>query len=104
MNSARATLADKLLQAADEIDDLSREDLQVLLRRAAAKVGNEPFDTATIGLDPEISAVFDAIVEANDGAFTREQAVSSVLRDWAIRQGHLRPDDLDEDSETHGNA
>ncbi len=35
MTSARATLADKLLQAADEIDDLSRGDLQVLLRRAA---------------------------------------------------------------------
>lgn len=104
MTSARATLTDKLLQAADNIDDLSRTDLQILLRRAAEKVRNETFDTATIGLDPEISAVFDAIVEASDGAFTREQAVSSILRDWAIRQGHLRPDDLDEDSETDGNA
>lgn len=104
MTSARDTLASQLLDAADDIDDLSHRELQALLRRAAQSIRGKVQEIGTVILDPELISVFDAIVEANSGSFTRDQAVSSVLRDWAIRQGHLRPDDLDEDSETGGTA
>ena len=100
----RQSFAEKLIEAADGIDDLSRSDIQVLLRRAAIRLSNEMQDAGKVVIGPELAALFDELVQKSDMPITRNDAVVAVLVDWTISQGYLDSDVLDEESEVDGNA
>ena len=100
----RQSFAEKLIEAADGIDDLSRSDIQVLLRRAAIQLSNEMQDAGKVVIGPELAALFDELVQKSDMPITRNDAVVAALVDWTISQGYLDSDVLDEESEVDGNA
>ena len=56
-----------------------------------------------IDLPEDLQAIIDDMAERFD--ITPEEALEYALRDWAITQGILKPDDeLTEDTPTEGNA
>lgn len=89
------TFADKLL-AASEDESLSPAELRALLRRAAIRLQKTELE-----LDAEYVGLINEM-RAEHGAEPLD--VNAVLRDWLICQGALRPDELEEDSETMGSA
>lgn len=94
--------AQQLLDASDSLDDLSRSDIQILLRRAALRVSNKTQPAGTTILLPEVAAVIDEFAKAT--GLPRDEAVNMALTDWAIGMGIMSKEDLDEDSETEGEA
>ncbi|MBX3583655.1 MAG: hypothetical protein KF810_17350 [Rhizobiaceae bacterium] len=87
--------ADKLL-AASEDEDISREELQELLRQASEKIrGNDAF---------EALERLDALNTLRAQRGEPLLGLESILDDWSISQGDLPWTDLDEDTETKGSA
>lgn len=58
------SLPDQLLEAADRLDELSRSDIQVLLRRAVLRVGNKAQAFGTTVLPHEIVEHVDHFAES----------------------------------------
>lgn len=94
--------AQQLYEASDKLDDLSRSDIQILLRRAALRVTNKTQAAGTTVLIPEVAAMIDEFAAAR--GVSRDEAVNLALTDWAIGMGFMSKDDLEEDSETDGEA
>jgi hypothetical protein len=94
----RRTLPIELEQAAETIADVSRRDLQILLRRAALWLRNAD----DLELDAEIEQAIDFLAGELDT--DRSEVIRTIILDWLISAGRLPLDALDEPGETHGTA
>jgi hypothetical protein len=84
------SFAETLLAAADAVDDLSRSDIQILLRRAALRIENRTQQAGTTVLDADTTQAIDAWAAAS--GMSRDEAVNTAIRDWAIAIGLVEPD------------
>jgi hypothetical protein len=90
--------AKELETAADEVSLRSRADLQILLRRAALRLRN----TDAIPFDPDIEKALAEL--AAEFKTPKNEIVRRIVREGLQAMGYLPIHDLDEDSETEGNA
>ncbi|TIS85641.1 hypothetical protein [Mesorhizobium sp.] len=95
---ARRPIAEELESAADRIADISRADLQIILRRAALMLRN----VAGVPLEPVTADALDSI--AAEMAVGRSDLIQIILREWLETNAYLPVPTIDEESETDGNA
>ena len=95
---SRLSIAEELESAADRIADMSRLDLQIILRRAALMLRN----VAGVPLDPATEDALNSI--AAEMKISRSDLIQIVLREWLETNAYLPVRQLDEDSETDGSA
>jgi hypothetical protein len=94
----RLSFAEELESAADRIGDMSRPDLQIILRRAALMLRN----VAGVSLEPATEdALNDLAAEMKVG---RSDLIQIVLREWLETNAYLPVRTIDEESETDGSA
>ncbi|MER9526672.1 hypothetical protein NKI96_24405 [Mesorhizobium sp. M0292] len=93
----RRSFPEELESAADRIADISRADLQVILRHAALLLRN----IAGVPLKPAVAVALDSI--ATEMGIGRSDLIQSVLREWLETNAYL-PVRIDEESETNGSA
>lgn len=94
----KRTFAEELEAAADEVSIMARADLQIILRRAALRLRNSgaiPFDPDVEKALTEVAAEFDT---------SKNELVRRIVREGLQAMGYLPVHDLDEGSETEGNA
>ena len=94
----RLSIAEELESAADRVADISRPDLQIILRRAALMLRN----LAGVPLDPATEDALNSI--AAEMKVGRSDLIQIVLREWLERNAYLPVRQLDEGSETDGSA
>ncbi|RUU82819.1 hypothetical protein [Mesorhizobium sp. M7A.F.Ca.MR.362.00.0.0] len=94
----RSTFADELQQASECIADVSRADLQILLRRAALMLRN----VAGFPLEPATEDALNSI--AAEMNIARSELIQIVLREWLGTNAYLPVRVIDEESETDGSA
>ncbi|MER8870555.1 hypothetical protein [Mesorhizobium sp. M0814] len=94
----RRSVVEELESAADRIADMSRADLQIILRRAALMLRN----VAGVPLDPATADALDSI--AAEMKIGRPDLIPIVLRDWLETNAYLPVRSIDEESETDGSA
>ncbi|RNJ41556.1 hypothetical protein B5V01_13680 [Mesorhizobium erdmanii] len=94
----RLSIAEELESAADRVADISRPDLQIILRRAALMLRN----LAGVPLDPATEDALNSI--AAEMKVGRSDLIQIVLREWLETNAYLPVRQLDEDSETDGSA
>ena len=94
----RLSVAKELESAADRIADISRPDLQIILRRAALMLRN----VAGVPLEPATADALDSI--AAEMKIGRSDLIQIILREWLETNAYLPVWTIDEDSETDGNA
>ncbi|MBE1208089.1 CopG family transcriptional regulator [Aminobacter carboxidus] len=75
--------ADELDNAADRIADISRADLQIMLRRAALRLRN----TEGIVLDEDVNEAVYAL--AADLKKTKQDLLRIMIREWLEHGGYL---------------
>ncbi|WP_113154757.1 hypothetical protein [Nitratireductor sp. OM-1] len=90
-------LAAKLLEAADNIENVALSEIQALLRRASLRIGNRTQPSGTTILEREISRVIDEFAATHD--IPRDDAANLALRDWAISMGLIEIDDLNNEGD-----
>jgi len=91
-------IATLLEDAADRIADISRADLQVLLRRAALLLRN----SGSIAFDDDIE---EALRDLSDEfGKTRNDTVRLIVREWMEKNTYLPVHMLDEDGDVDGNG
>ena len=94
----RLSIAEELESAADRIADMSRADLQIILRRAALMLRN----VSGVPLEPPTEdALTSLAAEMNIG---RSDLIQIVLREWLETNAYLPVRMIDEESETDGRA
>ncbi|XAZ24037.1 CopG family transcriptional regulator [Sinorhizobium sp. B11] len=90
--------ATRLEDAADRIGDISRADVQILLRRAALLLRN----SGSIAFDDEIE---EALRDLSDEfGKTRNDTVRIIVREWMEKNTYLPVHMLDEDGDVDGKA
>ncbi|AID31816.1 hypothetical protein ACVILI_005651 [Mesorhizobium sp. USDA 4775] len=94
----RMSFAEELEGVADRIADMSRPDLQIILRRAALMLRN----VAGVSLDPATEDALDSI--AAEMKLSRSDVIQIVLREWLEANAYLPVRVVDEENETDGNA
>lgn len=94
-NTDTATL---LEDAANRIADISRPDLQIMLRRAALRLRN----AGSIALDDDVEEVLRDLT--GELGLTRNDAIRFIVREWMEKSAYLPVHLLDEDGEVDGNA
>jgi hypothetical protein len=94
----RLSIAEELESAADRIADISRADLQIILRRAALMLRN----VTGMPLEPMTADTLDAI--ATEMKIGREDLIQIVLLQWLETNAYLPVRTIDEESETDGNG
>ncbi|ESZ05776.1 ribbon-helix-helix protein, CopG family [Mesorhizobium sp. L48C026A00] len=94
----RTSFAEELESAADRIADVSRPDLQIILRRAALMLRN----IAGVSLEPATEDALNAI--AAEMRISRSDLIQIVLREWHETNAYLPVRTIDEESETDGKA
>jgi hypothetical protein len=94
----RRAFADELEKAADQIADVSRADLQILLRRAALRLRN----VEGLVLESDVDQAVDFL--AAELKLPQADVLQKIIRDWLISDGRLPVDTLDEGSESDGTA
>ncbi|MDE1993633.1 MAG: CopG family transcriptional regulator [Rhizobiaceae bacterium] len=88
----------QLEHAADRIGDVSRADLQVMLRRAALLIRN----AAPVGFVAEIE---DAIRSVSDELqMTRNDTIRRIVKEWLETNTYLPIHTLEEDGDVEGSA
>ncbi|TIL56719.1 MAG: hypothetical protein E5Y79_28350 [Mesorhizobium sp.] len=93
----RRSVAEELESAANRIADISRADLQIILRRAALMLRN-----VTGVLEPETKDALYSI--APEMKISRSDLIQIVLREWLETNAYLPVRTIDEESETDGSA
>lgn len=94
-NTDTATL---LEDAANRIADISRADLQIMLRRAALRLRN----AVAISMDDDIEeALRDLSAEFG---LTRNDTIRLIVREWLEKNTYVPVHNLDEDGDVDGNA
>ncbi|RWP10638.1 hypothetical protein [Mesorhizobium sp.] len=94
----RMSFAEEIDSAADRIADMSRPDLQIILRRAALMLRN----VAGVFLEPATEDALNAI--AAEMRVSRSDLIQIVLREWLETNTYLPVRAIDEESETDGTA
>jgi hypothetical protein len=94
----RQSIAVELESAADRIGDVSRADLQIILRRAALMLRN----TTGVPLEPATEDALNSI--AAEMKVGRSYLIQVILREWLETNAYLPVCEIDEDSETDGSA
>lgn len=95
----RSSFAGELQTASDHIADVSRADLQVMLRRAALMIRN----TAGMELGPRVEDSLASI--AGEMAVPKSDLIETIIGDWLIANAYLPvPCGLDDESATDGSA
>ncbi|MER9455559.1 hypothetical protein [Mesorhizobium sp. M0478] len=94
----RPSFAEDLESAADRIGDISRPDLQIILRRAALMLRN----VAGVSLEPATEDALNSI--AAEMKVGRSEVIQIVLREWLETNAYLPVRMVDEESETDGSA
>jgi hypothetical protein len=94
----KSDTATLLEDAADRIADVSRADLEVMLRRAALGLRS----SAAVSLDDDME---EALLDLS-GEFgkTRNDIVGLIVREWMEKNTYLPVHDLDEDGDVDGEA
>ncbi|OWO94526.1 CopG family transcriptional regulator [Rhizobium esperanzae] len=87
-----------LEDAADRIADISRADLQIMLRRAALLLRN----SGSIAFDDDMEEVIRDL--AGEFGKTRNDTVRHIVREWMEKNTYLPVHDLDEDGDVDGEA
>ena len=90
--------ATQLEDASDRISEMSRSDLQIILRRSAIMLRN----TGSIALDPSVE---DALINvAGELGKTRNDMIRYIVQEWLETNAYLPVRMLDEDGEVDGSA
>ncbi|ANL41438.1 hypothetical protein [Rhizobium phaseoli] len=87
-----------LEDAADRIADISRPDLQIMLRRAALRLRN----AAAVSMDDDVEEVLRDV--AGELGMTRNDTIRYIVREWMEKNTYLPVNLLDEDGDVGGNA
>jgi predicted DNA-binding protein len=87
-----------LEDAADRIADISRADLQIMLRRAALRLRNG----GSISMEDDIEETLRNL--AGELGKTRNDMIRFIVREWMEKNTYLPVHDLDEDGDVDGNA
>ncbi|QKK18674.1 CopG family transcriptional regulator [Rhizobium indicum] len=89
----------KLLDdAADRIADISRADLQIMLRRAALRLRNAGF----VLMEDDVEEALANL--ASEFGVTRNDMIRYIVREWMEKNTYLPVHALDEDGEVDGTA
>ncbi|MER9175283.1 hypothetical protein NKH72_17035 [Mesorhizobium sp. M0955] len=95
----RLSVAAELESAANRIDNISRADLQIMLRRAALVLRN----VTGVTLDPAADESINGI--AAEMRMSKPELIKTILGDWLVANAYLPvPYALDEESATDGSA
>ncbi|MGO7375639.1 ribbon-helix-helix protein, CopG family [Rhizobium ruizarguesonis] len=87
-----------LEDAADRIADISRADLQIMLRRAALRLRN----AGAVSMEDDVE---DALRDlAGELGKTRNDMIRFIVREWMEKNTYLPVHDLDEDGDVDGSA
>lgn len=87
-----------LEETAARIDDVSRPDLQILLRRAAIMARN----SGSIALNEDVEEALCSV--AGELNMTRNQMIRYIVQEWLETNTYLPVRMLDEDSKADGSA
>jgi hypothetical protein len=90
--------ADQLEDAANRIADMSRANLQIMLRRSALLLRN----SGSIAFDDDIEEALRDL--AGEFGKTRNDTVRLIVREWMEQNTYLPVHMLDEDGEVGGEA
>ncbi|WP_434730162.1 CopG family transcriptional regulator [Rhizobium binae] len=96
--TSKPDIAALLEDAADRIADVSRADLQIMLRRAALLLRN----SGSIAFDDDIEEALRDL--SGEFGKTRNDTVRFIVREWMETNTYLPVHELDEDGEVDGNA
>ena len=95
----RHTFATDLESAADQIADISRADLQVMLRRAALMLRN----VSGIDLEPKVDESLAGL--ASEMEVPKSDLIKTIIGDWLFANAYFPvPMAIDEDSVTDGST
>lgn len=94
----RLSIAEELESAADRVADMSRADLQIILRRAALILRN----VSGVPLDPATEEALNSI--AVEIKTDRSNLIRIIVREWLETNAYLPVRQIDEESETDGSA
>lgn len=86
------------VDAADRTADISRADLQIILRRAALRLRN----AAAVSMDDDVDEVLREL--AGELGMTRNDTIRYIVREWLEKNTYLPVHNLDEDGEVDGEA
>ncbi|MBX4906191.1 MULTISPECIES: CopG family transcriptional regulator [Rhizobium] len=87
-----------LEDAADRIADVSRADLQIMLRRAALLLRN----SGSIAFDNDVEEALRDL--SGEFGKTRNDTVRYIVREWMEQNTYLPVHELDEDGDVDGSA
>ncbi|MGO6684196.1 CopG family transcriptional regulator [Rhizobium leguminosarum] len=89
----------KLLEdAADRITDISRADLQIMLRRAALRLRN----ASAVSMDDDMEEALRDL--SGEFGKTRNDTIRFIVREWMEKNTYLPVHELDEDGDVDGTA
>lgn len=84
--------------AADRIEDISRPDLQIMLRRATLRLRN----AGDISMDDDVEEALRDL--SGEFGMTRNDTIRHIVREWLEKNTYLPVHDLDEDGDVDGTA
>ncbi|ULJ82014.1 CopG family transcriptional regulator (plasmid) [Rhizobium sp. C104] len=84
--------------AANRIADVSRADLQIMLRRAALRLRN----AAAVSMDEDVEEVLRDL--ASEFEVTRNDMIRYIVREWLETNTYLPVHEIDEDGDVDGTA
>ncbi|ULR43639.1 CopG family transcriptional regulator [Rhizobium sp. K102] len=87
-----------LEDAADRIADISRADLQIMLRRAALRLRN----AGALSMDEDVEETLRDL--SGEFGMTRNDTVRFIVREWMEKNTYLPVHELDEDGDVDGTA
>ncbi|ARQ56985.1 hypothetical protein Kim5_CH00878 [Rhizobium sp. Kim5] len=87
-----------LEDAAERIADISRADLQIMLRRAALRLRN----AGALSMDDDVEEALRDL--AGEFGMTRNDTIRYIVREWLEKNTYLPVHSLDEDGDIDGNA
>ncbi|MBY5454360.1 MULTISPECIES: CopG family transcriptional regulator [Rhizobium] len=90
--------ASLLEDAADRIADISRADLQIMLRRAALLLRN----SGSIAFEDDMEEALRDL--SGEFGKTRNDTVRFIVREWMEKNTYLPVHELDEDGDVDGEA
>ncbi|WSH65628.1 CopG family transcriptional regulator [Rhizobium ruizarguesonis] len=87
-----------LEDAAKQIADISRPDLQILLRRAALRLRN----ASAVSMEDDVEEALRDL--AGELGLTRNDTIRFIVREWMEKNTYLPVHSLDEDGDVEGSA
>ncbi|MGO7568731.1 CopG family transcriptional regulator [Rhizobium ruizarguesonis] len=87
-----------LEDAADRIADISRADLQIMLRRAALRLRN----AGAVSMEDDVEEILRDL--AGELGMTRNDTIRYIVREWMEKNTYLPVHMLDENDDVDGTA